>query len=340
MGTRLTTDDEGLHVPGDEINWNESRYVDVWDAERRVGGWFRIGARPNAGYAEMSACVFLPDGRVAFAFDRAEIDGHGLMAGDQSWQITEPWRANVVRYSGPMSVFDDPWEFTDPKRAFADAPKVRADIELTCSTEGLGATMGQDQDQHHLIFLPGQADFHYQHLAHVRGTISLDGLDGAGHRTFTVDGRGGKDHSWGPRNWHAKIYLRWLICGIDDDNGFMLVRAVGPTKQTRSGFVWADREFHVVDGFDMVNRYAGAPRYELLHTEVVVRAGPLEWRATGTPQNRLPLRHRQPDASGGEATLRIVKQPADWVFDDGRTAAGHLEYHDLRRDGVPAGLDD
>ena len=62
-----------------------------------------------------------------------------------------------------------------------------------------------DQTQELLIFLPGQADFHYQHMTRVVGTIRL------GDGVHNVDGRGGKDHSWGSRNWHAKIYLRWLI---------------------------------------------------------------------------------------------------------------------------------
>jgi hypothetical protein len=334
VGIALTIDDEGLHQPGDEVNWNESRYVDVWDAERRVGGWFRIGARPNARYAEMSACVYLPDGRLAFAFERAEIDGNGLAAGGQTWEIVEPWRESRVRFSGTMSVFDDPWVLTDPKQAFASPAKVTVDVDLTCRTEGLGATMGQDQDQHHLIFLPGQADFHYQHQAHVQGTIRVDDA------TFAVDGRGGKDHSWGPRNWHAKIYLRWLTCCVDDDNGFMLTRAVGPTKETRSGFLWVDREFVVVDRFDMVNHYAGAPHYELERTDVTLHAGRHRWTATGTPQHHLPLRHRQRDDAGREVTLRIVKYPTDWVLADGRAAAGHLEYHDLLEDGVPVGLHD
>jgi len=335
MGIRLTEHDEGMHDPGPEINWNESRYIDFWDPVQRLGGWFRIGARPNADYAEMSACVFLPDGRVAFAFDRAEISGNTLSAGGQTWEITEPWSVNTVGFSGEMSLFDDPWVLTDPKRAFTASPKASAAIHLTCTTTaGLGATMGQDQDQHHLIFLPGQAAFHYQHMTHVVGTIKV------GDQRFEVDGRGGKDHSWGPRNWHAKIYLRWLICCIDDANGFMLTRAVGPTKQTRSGFLLHDGRFRVVDGFEMINHYAGAPHYELRDTHVTVRAGDITWVAAGTPQNHLPLRHRQPNEAGGEATLRIVKQPAEWTFADGRRAIGHLEYHDLIEDGVPVGLDD
>jgi hypothetical protein len=332
MGIKLTEQDEGVHAPGDQINWNESRYVDFWDPVRRIGGWFRIGARPNARYAEMSACVYLPDGRVAFAFDRAEIDANGLTAGGQTWEVTEPWQTNRVSYAGLMSLFDDPWALTNPKRAFAEAPAEPAEIALECTTAGLGATMGQDQDQHHLIFLPGQADFHYQHMAHVVGTVKI------GDETYQIDGRGGKDHSWGPRNWHAKIYLRWLTCCLDDKNGFMLTRAVGPTKQTRSGFALVEGEFRVVDGFDMVNIYADAPWYELERTEVTVRAGDLSWTLTGTPRNYLPLRHRQRNDAGEEATLRIVKQPTDWAFDDGRTGAGHLEYHDLMQDNVPVGL--
>lgn len=338
MGIALTRDDEGLHTPGDQINWNESRYVDFWDPVRRTGGWFRIGCRPNAQYAEMSACVFLPDGRVAFAFDRAKIQENGLVAGDekgrQTWEIVEPWRTSRIQYVGEMSLFQDPWVLTDPKKAFLSNPKEDVEIDLISTTEGLEATMGQDQDQHHLIFLPGQADFHYQHLAHVTGTIRV------GEKTYEVDGRGGKDHSWGPRNWHAKIYLRWLICSIDDDNGFMLVRSLGPTAERRSGFIWADRKFQVVDGFDMLNHYAGGPWYQLERTELAVRAGGTEWFVTGVPQNYLPLRHRQKNDQGNEAILRIVKQPAEWTLADGRTAAGHLEYHDLMEDGVPVGLYD
>jgi hypothetical protein len=336
MGIHLTDDDEGLHAPGDQINWNESRYVDVWDPVRRIGGWFRIGARPNANYAEMSACLYLPDGRTAFAFDRAEIDGNSLSAGGrsgtQTWQISEPWRTSQVTYAGSMSVFADPWALTDPKRAFAEAPKSDVQVSLGLTTEGLGSTMGQDQDQHHLIFLPGQADFHYQHMAHVVGTATIDGT------TYEIDGRGAKDHSWGPRNWHAKIFLRWIICCIDDDNGFMLIRSAGPTAERHSGFMWADREFRVVDGFELRSHYADTPHHELLRAEVVVRAGDVEWSAVGVPQGYLPARHRQTNPEGEEAVLRLVKHPTDWQLADGRTATGHLEYHDLMVDGVPVGL--
>ena len=66
MGLKLKPQDDYLRDPGPEPSWNESRYVDFYDPVARVGGWFRTGNRVNMGFAEMSACIYLPDGRVAF----------------------------------------------------------------------------------------------------------------------------------------------------------------------------------------------------------------------------------------------------------------------------------
>lgn len=334
MGTRLIDADEGMHEVGTASNWNESRYVDFWDSRQRIGGWFRIGNRVNEGHAEMSASIDLPDGRAAFFFVRPKITQNTLQVGGQSWEILEPWRENRVRYSGPVLLLDDPWTLTDPKLAFATAPRAHAEVDLVCRSTGLQHVMGSDQDHIDRIFLPGQADLHYQHLARSSGTVRI------GSDTWHFDNAGGgKDHSWGVRNWHAKIYLRWLIASVDDDNGFLLVRAVGPTKKTRSGFVLENGSFHLVDDFQMKNEYAGAPHHELRRVGLKIRSGERTWTATGEPQAWLPLRHRQRNARGEDALLRIVKSPSNWTL-EGRAGEGMCEYHDLVVDGRPVGLDD
>ena len=334
MGGRLEPADEGVHEVGQASNWNESRYVDFWDPILQLGGWFRIGNRPNEGHAEMSACLYLPDGRVCFQYGRPSITENGLSAAGQRWEVLSPFESNRISFAGEMHLLEDPWALTNPKRAFADSERVEVELSLLARSSGLEGVLGQELDQIHLIFLPGQADHHYQHLAHVSGAVRI------GEERFEVDGRGGKDHSWGPRNWHAKIYLRWLVASIDDDNGFMLTRAVGPTTQTRSGFVLDDGEFHLVDTFEMRNCYAEAPHFELLGTEVELRSGERRWSAEGIPRSWLPLRHRQINPAGEQATLRIVKSPVDWTFGDGRRAAGSCEYHDLMVEGRPVGLDE
>ena len=333
MGYKLVDMDEHAHPIGAQINWNESRYVDFWDPQGRIGGWLRTGNRPNAGYAEMSACINLPDGRTAFMFSRPKITANTLTSGDQSWKIISPWRITNVVYSGEMMILDDAWSLTDPKTVYQTAQRVEAHVELTSRGQGLGSVLGQDQDHIDLIFLPGQADFHYQHLVCTEGTIRIGG------QSWGVNGRGGKDHSWGPRNWHAKRYLRWLIASVDDDHGFMLTRAVGPTKQTRSGFVWDQGQFHIVDDFDLKDQFASGPHYELVKTEVVIRSGQRRWVARGVPRSWVPLRHQQKNERGETTALRIVKSPTDWVV-EGRAGAGMCEWHDLMVDGKPVGLHD
>jgi hypothetical protein len=334
MGIRLQDKDEAVHPAGPQSNWNESRYVDFWDPALKVGGWFRSGNRPNEGRAEMSACVYLPDGRTAFMFDRPVITGNPLTSGDLSWEIAEPWRVNRVQYRGDLLMMDDARQLSDPKRAFANSPRVKADIDLTCVSSGLETVMGKDQDHINLIFLPGQADFHYQHLIRTTGTVHV------GHQNWQVNGRGGRDHSWGPRNWHAKLHMRWLIGAVDDDNGFMLTRGVGPNNATRGGYVLDRGEFFIVTDFEMKNIYGPAPLYELTLVELTMRQGGRTWTVVGRPRAWLPLRHKQTNEAGEPAILRIVKSPTDWMFDDGRKGAGMCEYHDLIVNGKPAGLHD
>lgn len=330
----LQAADDYMHAAGVESNWNESRYIDFEDRSSRIGGWLRIGMRPNEGHAEMSVCLYLPDGRVAFQYLRAPIERNGLSAGGQTWHIGEPYEQTKVSYAGPAIILDDPWLLQDPKKAFTTSPRAEIGVDLDVTTRGLDAVMGRDQSHIDLIFLPGQADWHYQHLCWVKGTVTVDG------ETIEVDGRGGKDHSWGPRNWLAKIYLRWYTA-ISDDNtfGFMLVRAVGPTKKTRSGHVWVDGKFLLIDDFEFTNTYSTEAPYHLLGTTLEIRAGDQVWKATGTPTNWMPLRHRTKDEHGRDGLLRIVKSPTVWTFEDGNTGEGSCEMHDRIDDrGVPVGL--
>ena len=70
--TRLLPEDEYTHTPDAASNFNESMYFNVFDHASKVGGWFRLGNRPNEGQAEMSVCLYLPGGRIGFMFEQPE----------------------------------------------------------------------------------------------------------------------------------------------------------------------------------------------------------------------------------------------------------------------------
>ena len=65
-----------MHELGPEPNFNESMYFNLYDPAQGVGGWFRCGNRANEGYAEMTVCLYLPGGRVAFMYKRPEISNN------------------------------------------------------------------------------------------------------------------------------------------------------------------------------------------------------------------------------------------------------------------------
>jgi hypothetical protein len=293
----------------------------------------RLGNRPNEGRAEVSTCVRLPDGRTACRFDRVPISGNEPAAGGQRWSVERPFAAASTRFEGEVHVLEDPWALTDPKTAFTTSEVVGCHISLHSTGLGLGSVLGADQADVGRIFLPGQADHHYQHLVHTTGTVEV------GEDRWRVDGLGGRDHSWGPRHWHAKLWFRWLIGAVDDGMGFMLTRGVGPDAERRGGFLWADGTFRLVDTFELRSGYGGPPHYPLRGAEVLIRAGRRTVTASATPITSVPLRHIQTDPGGQKTVLRIVKSPALWTI-GGIDGAGMLEYHDRLHGGVPLGLEE
>ena len=90
---RLKPEDEYCHPVEAAENFNESMYINCFDHKKKLGGWFRVGNRPNEGYAEMSCCIYLPDGRVGFMFKRPEISGNEeLNAGGMRFHVSEPFK--------------------------------------------------------------------------------------------------------------------------------------------------------------------------------------------------------------------------------------------------------
>ncbi|HVO25372.1 MAG TPA: hypothetical protein VMW56_17265, partial [Candidatus Margulisiibacteriota bacterium] len=62
MAVTVKPHDDFMHENTGESNFNESMYFNFYDRSARLGGFARIGNRPNEGYAEATLAVYLPDG--------------------------------------------------------------------------------------------------------------------------------------------------------------------------------------------------------------------------------------------------------------------------------------
>jgi hypothetical protein len=92
-------------------------YFNVFDHDTKMGGWFRLGNRPNEGYAEMTCCLYLPDGRIGFMFGRPRIKNNDeFNAGGMVFKVLEPFKKLTISYSGKILILDDQNKWLIPAR--------------------------------------------------------------------------------------------------------------------------------------------------------------------------------------------------------------------------------
>jgi hypothetical protein len=325
MPLRLEPQDEYMHELGGEPNFNESMYFNVFDPSSRLGGFVRLGNRANEGYAEMTVCLYLPDGRVGFMFSRPQIsDNSAFAAGGLRFDVIRPFEELHVAYEGRLLLLDDPLEMVDPKQAFNSNPT--ADGAVTLTFTGAAPMFGGEPDEQREV--PGEefARGHYEQLTAGLGTVTV------GDQTWNVDGYGLRDHSWGPRSWQAPWYYRWLTGNCGPSFGFMasrIARREGPG--TRGGFVWDGTAMHYCDHVEVSTGWLGDDKYhDTIHA--LLRSGDQEWTVDGKVMSLIPLRNRRE----GMVT-RISEGLTCWTTGDGRVGYGLSEYLDQLIDGGPVG---
>ncbi|MFP3900699.1 MAG: hypothetical protein ACLFXM_07570 [Acidimicrobiia bacterium] len=346
MRIRLEPEDDFLHPVEEATNFNESRYYNVFDRPSGLGGWVRMGNRPNEGYAEMTVCLYLPARsddpaeerpRVAFMFKRPRIEGHEAHdAGGLRFEVVEPFARHRVTYDGSVCVLADPREMADPRAAFAANPHERCTIDLDLRAVGRpwgGEPEWEEGEQRPELdpersFVRGHTE---QHMA-VTGTVTIGG------ETFELtDGLGLRDHSWGPRYWQSVWWYRWLTANLGRGLGFAATltgREDDPDARRSHGFLY-DVDRYGDDRWVPIRAVELDSDYDDEWFPRVVRARLTTddhvYDVRGDVWSTIPLRNRR----DGMVT-RITEGMTTWRCGD-LVGAGMSEYLDQVVDGVPVG---
>jgi hypothetical protein len=325
----LVPADELPHSPTAEPNFNESVYMNAFDHARRMGGWMRLGNRVNEGYAELSVCLYLPDGRIACQFQRPSISHNDAFdAGGLNVQVLEPLRRLAMRYVGEVMVLDDPALLRHPRRLFAEARRAHAEVHWL--HEGSSPVHGGVPADPAQQTLYGR-DFslgHFNQHTRVRGEIRV------GDEVWPVDGYGWRDHSWGPRHWQNILFDRLFMANFGADRGLMLLKIANRDGRVRRGGVLqVDGDYEEITDLDLLNEWNEArdPTAFVLGVRTARRTA----RLRGRILNCAPLRNRREE--GGvllESRIAECFTELEW---DGRRGYGMTEYVERLLDGVPAG---
>jgi hypothetical protein len=328
-GFRLDAADEYTHRPGPESNFNESVYTNAFDAGGRHGGWMRLGNRVNEGYAELSVCLYLPDGRVACQFQRPAIannDSHS--AGGMWYAVHEPFRDVQMGYRGEVMLLDDPDLMRTPREAFERAARVDCEVDFrhrAASPMHGGEPLSAAQEtMYGRNFSLGHFNQHTRTSGHIR----------VGDLELPIEGGGWRDHSWGPRYWTNIYFYRLFIGNFGPDRGMMLLKITDRAGRTRRcGVLQYDGDYEEITDLDLVTEWTAAkdPRVVRLGVRTARRAV----RIDGEITTMVPLRNRRKeDARTLES--RIAEGFTRWTWGD-RTGCGMTEYIEVLEDGQPVG---
>ncbi len=336
-GTKLVLDpqDEYCHAPEAVSNYNESMYFNVFDPQRKTGGWFRLGNRVNEGYAEMSCCVYLADGRIGFMYARPKISNNERMdAGGMRFDVVEPFARLDVIYEGKLCVLKDPFEMANPSQAFKNNPILDCRIDLAytgVSPMYGGKTVNADGSDIDLDPEKSFARAHYEQHMHARGTIRV------GAETFEIDGHGLRDKSWGPRYWQAIHWYRWLPMNFGRDFAMMLsIVADESGRVRRSGMVLRNGEYVLLEDARVESEWDENGYQTKLRA--YAKTAEREYVVEGRVLSLIPLRNRRPRPDGEMMTTRITEGMTEFRC-DGMIGYGLSEYLDQIVDGRPVGLD-
>ena len=328
-GFRLGPEDERPHVPDAAASYNESVYANAFDAQTGAGGWMRLGNRVHEGNAEVSVCLYLPDGRLAVQFQKPAITTNERFdAGGLSFEVGEPLRVVTMRYEGEVHLLEDAATLKDPRVAFGKAPKVPARVTWTMTSISPahgGEPLTEDQPTAYgRDFSRGHFNFHTR----VEGEIVI------GSEHFPVQGHGWRDHSWGPRYWSNLFAHRLLTANFGDHAGLMLHKVEDKDGSVRRlGTVLLDGKYEEVEDLELTIEWSA--ELEPTGARVAFRTAKRRELVTVRVRSLAPLRNRR--TQGTEVLeSRILEAAADfrWGAREGR---GMFELVENIRQGLPVG---
>ena len=169
---------------------------------------------------------------------------------------------------------------------------------------------------------------HFNQHARVRGEIKV------GDETFPIDGRGWRDHSWGPRYWQAIYFYRLFVANFPNGDGFMLLKITDKGGATRRvGVLLVDGQYEEILDMDLLDAVERPKRS--VRVDIGVRTANRKAIITGEIITLAPLRNRR-KANGEILESRIAEGFTRFTW-DGRTGYGMTEYIERIEDGKLAG---
>ena len=194
----FTEKDELRHPPNEELEWQESYYLDFYDPKTTFACSCRIGLEENQNKANMDFAMHrggkLVYNRHRFDLPLPKSDWTDMTLADLTFKLIEPLKKVQVLFNDGKTQVDLLFEGTTPLFA-------------------LGVLMAED------VCGDDQVDGHVEQLGKLKGYIVLEGEK----VEIDTDAMVFRDHSWGVRKWQEFKEWKSLYGKVGDDTFFQAV---------------------------------------------------------------------------------------------------------------------
>lgn len=226
------------HRPSAESNWQESDCYWFFDIDRRIGGFHRIGQKPNLGSGQVTAFVFAEGGERYVLND--SYSNHRAISEADRWETGHRVDGHVAEALG------------DQKMRFSwDEPDCSAKLEFY---ESFHTPRNWSKTGHSDKFMDNiNSDGHLECAGKLRGTIRI------GEQIYEIDALAHRDRSWGFRdNGRVSMHRYRMFSGTVGPElsfaSFLLDLKNGPKMVagfvSRHGVDMDVRDLRVVTAFD------------------------------------------------------------------------------------------
>lgn len=328
MGFRLAPEDDYPHTPDAEKNYNESVYANAFDATSGLGGWMRLGNRVHEGAAELSVCLYLPDGRVACRFDKPAISSNDKFeAGGFAYAVQKPLEAISMHYEGPLFVID-PELLRRPKDAFDPKHRVPCVVDWQQATispvHGGEPKSDAQPTAYGRNFSRGHLNLHTQVTGHIK----------IGDQDYPFSGFGWRDHSWGPRYWQNLYGHRLLTANFGPGSALMIHKIEDEDGTVRRiGTILEGDRYEDVGDLDLAIHWN--ERREPTGADIRFRTAARRGAVKVTVRTLAPLRNRR-EHEGKVLEARILEASAGFEF-EGKKGFGMFELVERLENGKLSG---
>jgi len=191
--------------------WNESYYFNFYDPDKDIGGFTRIGFKPNikegVGYL--------------FLFYKKEI-----LAFNKKIEVSEvPEKIKT----GPLEFFPG-WKIVFSGK-MTDGKIRDIDLNLTYSEINREFSYIECVDREKFEMAKVVCEDHYEQIGFMKGEIRIDS------EKYNISGFSERDHSWGERDWNAPKLWIYVTAHFDKDLGINFAKMRIKEREIDVGFV-------------------------------------------------------------------------------------------------------